>query len=135
MLCMVIPSKTEPPGLLQYRLIVSTLPSESSSFLNVCAECSPSSSHAYFVISPYKKTSPVLPSADAFISKNLLCFFLLFTVIPPFNCSRCGLSFIDRKSTRLNSSHVSISYAVFCLKKKGLSMQDDHDRRNGELRR
>src|SRR5207249_6531196 len=28
------------------------------------------------------------------------------------------LDFRDRKSTRLNSSHVSISYAVFCLKKK-----------------
>src|SRR5438067_10322633 len=27
-------------------------------------------------------------------------------------------TFKDRKSTRLNSSHVSISYAVFCLKKK-----------------
>src|SRR5699024_11995016 len=27
-------------------------------------------------------------------------------------------SYLDRKSTRLNSSHVSISYAVFCLKKK-----------------
>src|SRR5690348_17515158 len=27
-------------------------------------------------------------------------------------------SFVDRKSTRLNSSHPSISYAVFCLKKK-----------------
>src|SRR5438876_12414298 len=27
-------------------------------------------------------------------------------------------SFSDRKSTRLNSSHPSISYAVFCLKKK-----------------
>src|SRR5690606_23035763 len=27
-------------------------------------------------------------------------------------------SFADRKSTRLNSSHVKISYAVFCLKKK-----------------
>src|SRR5438067_9674187 len=26
----------------------------------------------------------------------------------------------DRKSTRLNSSHVSISYAVFCLKKKSV---------------
>src|SRR5436309_4009511 len=26
--------------------------------------------------------------------------------------------FTDRKSTRLNSSHVKISYAVFCLKKK-----------------
>src|SRR3989442_15990396 len=29
---------------------------------------------------------------------------------------RCDL--LDRKSTRLNSSHVRISYAVFCLKKK-----------------
>src|SRR3989442_7170035 len=29
-----------------------------------------------------------------------------------------GLVFVDRKSTRLNSSHVRISYAVFCLKKK-----------------
>src|SRR5438067_5492064 len=28
----------------------------------------------------------------------------------------------DRKSTRLNSSHVSISYAVFCLKKKTASL-------------
>src|SRR2546426_4072286 len=29
-----------------------------------------------------------------------------------------GLHFADRKSTRLNSSHLVISYAVFCLKKK-----------------
>src|SRR5690242_21285181 len=28
------------------------------------------------------------------------------------------IAVIDRKSTRLNSSHMSISYAVFCLKKK-----------------
>src|SRR5438874_4544514 len=28
------------------------------------------------------------------------------------------LALLDRKSTRLNSSHVEISYAVFCLKKK-----------------
>src|SRR5258705_8704403 len=28
------------------------------------------------------------------------------------------LKFLDRKSTRLNSSHLGISYAVFCLKKK-----------------
>src|SRR5207253_7660645 len=28
------------------------------------------------------------------------------------------VSYPDRKSTRLNSSHVAISYAVFCLKKK-----------------
>src|SRR5690606_26574014 len=31
--------------------------------------------------------------------------------------------FVDRKSTRLNSSHVKISYAVFCLKKKN-NIQD-----------
>src|SRR3712207_8623314 len=29
----------------------------------------------------------------------------------------------DRKSTRLNSSHANISYAVFCLKKKNTSIQ------------
>src|SRR2546430_8757027 len=29
-----------------------------------------------------------------------------------------GAGWIDRKSTRLNSSHSQISYAVFCLKKK-----------------
>src|SRR5690606_41725563 len=31
------------------------------------------------------------------------------------------IGFLDRKSTRLNSSHVKISYAVFCLKKKNKS--------------
>src|SRR6266403_802634 len=31
---------------------------------------------------------------------------------------------IDRKSTRLNSSHVEISYAVFCLKKKKSGLQE-----------
>src|SRR6202040_1901365 len=30
----------------------------------------------------------------------------------------------DRKSTRLNSSHPSISYAVFCLKKKGTTVEE-----------
>src|SRR5256885_8597162 len=36
-------------------------------------------------------------------------------------CARAGhqrLAYVDRKSTRLNSSHLVISYAVFCLKKK-----------------
>src|SRR3712207_8719465 len=32
-----------------------------------------------------------------------------------------GLADADRKSTRLNSSHANISYAVFCLKKKKLN--------------
>src|SRR2546427_8566981 len=33
-------------------------------------------------------------------------------------CGRDELAGLDRKSTRLNSSHSQISYAVFCLKKK-----------------
>src|SRR5690625_5408947 len=32
---------------------------------------------------------------------------------------------LDRKSTRLNSSHVAISYAVFCLKKKKNTLNTD----------
>src|SRR5690625_6460453 len=32
-----------------------------------------------------------------------------------------AITALDRKSTRLNSSHVAISYAVFCLEKKNIS--------------
>src|SRR5699024_12726423 len=38
-------------------------------------------------------------------------------------CPMCLLELEDRKSTRLNSSHVSISYAVFCLKKKKINIR------------
>src|SRR3712207_8198712 len=38
--------------------------------------------------------------------------FLWFNAFPA--------TILDRKSTRLNSSHANISYAVFCLKKKAL---------------
>src|SRR3712207_7419029 len=39
------------------------------------------------------------------------------TIAPP-NKKPLSISSVDRKSTRLNSSHANISYAVFCLKKK-----------------
>src|SRR5947199_463524 len=38
----------------------------------------------------------------------------------------CCCSRRDRKSTRLNSSHLGISYAVFCLKKKKADSADSH---------
>src|SRR5256885_5306326 len=38
-----------------------------------------------------------------------------------------SLRFEDRKSTRLNSSHLVISYAVFCLKKKTTSLNPYFD--------
>src|SRR5437899_5314793 len=34
----------------------------------------------------------------------------------------------DRKSTRLNSSHLGISYAVFCLKKKKITQRESRQR-------
>src|SRR5690554_7687048 len=40
-----------------------------------------------------------------------------------------GLHGADRKSTRLNSSHVRISYAVFCLKKKKKKLHSHHTNR------
>src|SRR5256886_364465 len=43
----------------------------------------------------------------------------------PTGVNRHGVADADRKSTRLNSSHSQISYAVFCLKKKTLSSYID----------
>src|SRR5262245_65236423 len=41
-----------------------------------------------------------------------------FSVDTPDAADIRSVALIDRKSTRLNSSHLGISYAVFCLKKK-----------------
>src|SRR5438067_7040087 len=64
---------------------------------------------------------------------TLFPYTTLFRSGRPFNAhfvdvaSAAGLHapviYGDRKSTRLNSSHVSISYAVFCLKKKKKKIQ------------
>src|SRR2546422_4229191 len=48
-----------------------------------------------------------------FFSSFKSVFFVLLVVLPT-----ARFLFRDRKSTRLNSSHGYISYAVFCLKKK-----------------
>src|SRR5256885_12103523 len=42
----------------------------------------------------------------------------LFAPAAGYRQARSGAALLDRKSTRLNSSHLVISYAVFCLKKK-----------------
>src|SRR3712207_9419453 len=39
-------------------------------------------------------------------------------LVHPADCSTSATTWPDRKSTRLNSSHANISYAVFCLKKQ-----------------
>src|SRR2546426_9112848 len=56
----------------------------------------------------------------AFTTQAAYCLGSFFdaTMIVFAECSRGTPYFSDRKSTRLNSSHLVISYAVFCLKKK-----------------
>src|SRR5437763_2874082 len=51
-------------------------------------------------------------------------------VLPGLRSDRSYWDRIDRKSTRLNSSHRCISYAVFCLKKKNTA-DDSNDARIG----
>src|SRR3712207_7772358 len=50
------------------------------------------------------------------VVKNLMCFDVLIGKEVRYLHSESLTR--DRKSTRLNSSHANISYAVFCLKKK-----------------
>src|SRR5262245_64257088 len=49
------------------------------------------------------------------IGGHILC-------VPQSRVARWRAALGDRKSTRLNSSHLGISYAVFCLKKKNIYM-------------
>src|SRR3712207_7088853 len=44
------------------------------------------------------------------------------------DCEEATKAIADRKSTRLNSSHANISYAVFCLKKKKHTTLELHGR-------
>src|SRR5438067_7424263 len=56
----------------------------------------------------------VPPYKEAYNMKLPGTYAAYAAIMAVFGQTRSG---IDRKSTRLNSSHVSISYAVFCLKK------------------
>src|SRR2546422_7346736 len=49
------------------------------------------------------------------------------TLDPEFGKNRSCSEFTDRKSTRLNSSHGYISYAVFCLKKKKKKLHTEEE--------
>src|SRR5437588_4552774 len=67
----------------------------------------PPSTHGFWSVSSQNKITGLLPSKD--INEHFR--YLLRILLP-------NRETIDRKSTRLNSSHTVISYAVFCLKKK-----------------
>src|SRR5690606_41659058 len=98
------------------------------------SSCPFSSAHRYLHSFPTRRSSDLLATTGALQCETHLFLFKLTvfhgqnaspwtsTSSPPaggFPSRHCvaGVS-RDRKSTRLNSSHVEISYAVFCLKKK-----------------
>src|SRR5690625_6089373 len=87
----------------------------------------------YFVAATYllykRKNNSVYPIYITYFLNALVLIILAATLDHRFIYPLVSIYFIiiaygiceyrpDRKSTRLNSSHVAISYAVFCLKKK-----------------
>src|SRR4051794_41515716 len=68
--------------------------------------------------------STLFPYTTLFRSLHLGIIFAFFLLIPYSKFVHGFYRAADRKSTRLNSSHPSISYAVFCLKKKNESPED-----------
>src|SRR2546429_6308854 len=80
---------------------------------------------------PYEHSSPmgVLDIEVILIDPTPLHLEMPTIVFPDGGHEGGGLTCLDRKSTRLNSSHGYISYAVFCLKKKK-NKPSDHERQN-----
>src|SRR5699024_11728678 len=87
-------------------LFRSSINCQSESSIHIWITATFFSSSIYFFCMAHKDFTPL----------RILCTFSSFN-ITPFGMTCHGTFSLDRKSTRLNSSHVSISYAVFCLKK------------------
>src|SRR5690606_42025491 len=92
-----------------------------------------------FTLFPYttlfRSICPYRANSDK-INEKHLCIFafvkigLMIVCYPKpshYKEKLCTWTMLDRKSTRLNSSHVKISYAVFCLKKKIITLMANHE--------
>src|SRR2546421_11955646 len=74
----------------------------------------------FFLMIRRPPRSTLFPYTTLFRSPSRIRYFDLIYEAPLLQFGDCGFDIAceDRKSTRLNSSHDQISYAVFCLKKK-----------------
>src|SRR5699024_11523911 len=81
------------------------------------------------ILSPYTEIYDLVVPKDNFLRRlnELIDFSFVYDELNDKYCHTNGrnaidpirmFKYLDRKSTRLNSSHVSISYTVFCLKSK-----------------
>src|SRR5207245_9487246 len=99
-------------------------------FLPVNFFCNSTSLFFFFLLLRRPPRSPLFPYTTLFRSSGSPLASIAGAALP--GCARCkGLTEAlarDRKSTRLNSSHGSISYAVFCLKKKKRKKTETSDR-------
>src|SRR2546429_2390752 len=84
---------------------------------DVCSSDLKKRDHASRFCRNVNSSSPPLPPTGPQINSRNTLRFLLTKYPPPKR---------DRKSTRLNSSHGYISYAVFCLKKKKIHISTDY---------
>src|SRR5690625_8029478 len=76
---------------------------------------------------PTRRSSDLGEANYNFQITNAGTYDLAIKVIFPFwDKNNIKVSLEDRKSTRLNSSHVAISYAVFCLKKKNVKKKNNN---------
>src|SRR5699024_11522500 len=71
-----------------------------------------------FTIEKYQTVYQMISTVEAKVKEDLSLGGIFNALFPCGSITGAPKIMTDRKSTRLNSSHVSISYAVFCLKKK-----------------
>src|SRR5438477_8708766 len=98
---------------------VQALPSFACNFLFFCF---------FFLMIRRPPRSTLFPYTTLFRSNLHLALskaasFLSFPLRQSLRKKPQPMCSLDRKSTRLNSSHMSISYAVFCLKKKKIQLR------------
>src|SRR5438552_10604601 len=84
---------------------------------------------------PYTTLFRSMVALQVPVIAHLLAVAVLTAVLVPAAVRRFLPAAVDRKSTRLNSSHQIISYAVFCSKKKSLADSCRQAARHGCVRR
>src|SRR5690606_40058262 len=72
---------------------------------------------------PLNRDRTMVARARLFFRRYGFAAVFLSRFLGPMRAVVPAVAGVDRKSTRLNSSHVKISYAVFCLKKKNQEMR------------